>query len=85
VFWPDAVAHGATEQEALHGVRALIHSLLAQTQLVQVEIDEPQEQTGNPWLDKAGVFAADPTWDSFREAMSNYRQQVDNPQAVELP
>ena len=84
VFWPDAVAHGATEQEALNGVRVLIHSLLAQTQLVQDEIAGSQEQTDNPWLDKAGVFANDPTWDSFQKVMSNYRQQVDNQQAVEL-
>lgn len=82
VLWPDVAAHGATEQEALDSVRALIRDLLKQTQLVKVEIDTSTEQENNPWLLKAGVFANDPTWDNFLKIMSDYRQQLDDEQVT---
>lgn len=83
VLWPDAAAHGSTEQEALDSVRALIRDLLKQTQLVKVEIDTSTDQVNNPWLIKAGMFANDPTWDNFLKIMSDYRQQLDDEQVVE--
>lgn len=82
-FWPDQVAHGATEQEALVSVRDLIRDLLSRTQFVQVEVEVPVQQVKNPWLAKAGMFANDPTWDSFLKIMSDYRQQLDDEQVVE--
>lgn len=76
-FWPDEAAYGATEQEALDSVRKLIRDLLNRTRFVQVEVDVPVEDVENPWLAKAGMFANDPTWDSFLKAMADYRQQLD--------
>ena len=38
VLWPDFVVHGATEQEALDRVRALIRDLLSWTRWVRVEL-----------------------------------------------
>jgi len=78
VLWPDEVAYGATEQEALETVRALIRDLLHRTRFVQVEVDVPVEQSDNPWLAKAGMFTDDPTWDSFLKAMADYRQELDD-------
>ena len=80
-FWPNEVAYGATEQEALDSVRLLIRDLLNRTQFVQVEVDAPL--TNHPWLAKAGIFADDPTWDSFQNAMAEYRRQLDDEQAAE--
>ena len=54
VFWPDAIAHGATEQEAIASVRLLIRDLLEQMQVVQVEVDTSSDQPENLWLSKAG-------------------------------
>jgi hypothetical protein len=81
VLWPDSVAHGATEQEALDRVRTLIRDLLSRTRFVQVEVDVKEHQFGNPWLAKAGTFADDPTWDDFLKAMANYRRQLIEEQA----
>ena len=76
VLWPDSVAHGTTEQEALDRVRTLIRDLLSRTRFVQVELDVSEHQFGNPWLTKAGMFADDPTWDDFLKAMADYRTLV---------
>lgn len=75
VLWPDSVVHGATEQEALERVRALIRHLFSRTQFVQVEVDIPEHQVDNPWLAKAGMFADDPTWNDFLQAMADYRRR----------
>jgi hypothetical protein len=84
MLWPDSVVHGATEQEALERVRALIRDLLSRTQFVRVEVDIPEHQVDNPWLAKAGMFADDSTWDDFLKAMADYRRQLDEEQASEL-
>jgi len=84
VLWPDSVVYGATEQEALDRVRTLIRDLLSRTQLVQVEVDVPAHQVDNPWFVKAGVFADDPTWDGFLQAIADYRRQLDEEQVSEL-
>ena len=76
VLWPEAMVHGATEQEALNRVRALIRELLNRTQFVQVEVEVPGEKVDNPWLPKAGMFVHDPTWDDFLKAMTDYRRQL---------
>ena len=77
-LWPDEMAYGATEQEALESVRALIRDLLDRTRFVQVEVDVPVKQADNPWLAKAGMFVDDPTWDSFLKAMADYRRELDD-------
>ena len=84
VLWPDCVAYGATEQEALDRVRTLIRDLLSRTRFVQVEVDVPEHQSVNPWLAKSGRFADDPTWDDFLKAMADYRRQLTEEQTPEL-
>ena len=76
LLWPDSAVQGATQQEALERVRLLIRDLIGRTQIVQVEVDVPEQQELNAWQAKAGTFAVDPTWDDFIEAMADYRRQV---------
>ncbi|GIK55954.1 MAG: hypothetical protein HND44_14225 [Chloroflexi bacterium] len=83
LLWPDSTVYGTTEQEALERVRALIRDLLEQTQFVQVDIETSETQKDNPWIAKAGMFADDPTWDDFLQAMTDYRRQLDEEQAAE--
>lgn len=85
VLWPDSVVHGATAEEALSRVQTLIQELLGKTQFVKVEVDAPEAQAANPWLARAGMFADDPTWDDFLQAMADYRRQLDDQQEAELP
>jgi len=77
IMWPDVVAQGATEQEALDRVKKLIRDLFSAARLVQVEVDVPEEKVVNPWVAKAGMFADDVTWEDFQQAMADYRRQVD--------
>lgn len=85
VLWPDAAVHGDTEQEALDGVRDLIHDLLGRTQFVKVDVDTAGYAAKNPWLDKAGMFSEDPTWDDFLAEMADYRRQLNEAVVAELP
>jgi hypothetical protein len=78
LLWPDVETHGATQQEALEAVQRRIREMLGQTQFVQVEVDVPNAQTENPWLEKAGMFADDPTWNEFLQAMAEYRRKLEN-------
>ena len=79
--WPDVVAQGATEQEALDRVRTLIRDLLSAARLAQAEVDAPEEKVVNPRVAKAGMFADDVTWEDFQQAMADYLRQVDeNPE-----
>ncbi len=78
VLWPDSAVEGATEQEALQRVRALIYELLGRTQLVRVDVEVPEQMDSHPWLAKSGIFADDPTWDDFLHEMASYRQQLDD-------
>lgn len=84
VLWPEAAVHGATRQEALNLVRALISDLLSSTQIVQVEVAVPERQGDNPWQAKAGMFANDPTWDDFLAVIADYRADLDQQRATEL-
>lgn len=44
--------------------------------MVQVDIPLPA-QIGNPWLDKLGWFADDPTFDDLQAEIAAYRQAID--------
>lgn len=77
VLWPDSEVHGNTAQEALERVRGLIHDLLDRTQFVKVEVDVPGHTIENPWVDKAGMFSDDPTWDDFLIELANHRRRLD--------
>ena len=83
LLWPDVAARGATEEEALERVRSLIRDLLMRTQIVQVEVNALDDQTENPWITKAGLFADDPDWDEFLEEMALYRGELDAHEALE--
>jgi predicted RNase H-like HicB family nuclease len=77
VLWPEAVAHGDTEQQALQQVELLIQELMQEARLVKVDVAIPEEKTGNPWIAKTGWFANDPAWDEFQAAIAEHRRQID--------
>lgn len=84
ILWPDSVAKGATQQEALDRVRLLIRDLLSRSQLMQVEVDIPEQDEENPWLTKAGMFADDPSWDDFVKTLADYRRELDREHVSEF-
>ena len=65
---------GATREEALRKLRDKIRSRLKNgVEVVALEVSaEP-----NPWVEFAGMFKDDPMIDEWKNAMAEYRRQVD--------
>jgi hypothetical protein len=66
---------GATREEAVAQLRALIRTRLAEgAEVASPEIsDEP-----HPWMEFAGMFKDDPLVDEWKKAVASYRQQVED-------
>jgi predicted RNase H-like HicB family nuclease len=67
-------AEGPTREEALRKLRDLIESrLVAGTEIVPMELPT----TEHPWKPFAGMFADDPLFDSWQQAIAERRHKVD--------
>ena len=66
-------AEGATREEALQKVRDLIRSRLAAgLELVPCELPAGD----NPWTAMAGLFHDDPFFETWQQAVADYRRRV---------
>jgi hypothetical protein len=67
-------AEGATQNEALQNLRSMVVSRLVDgAQIVAMEVPSG----GHPWLPFAGMFKDDPYLEEWKQAMADYRRQVD--------
>ncbi|MCI0462636.1 MAG: hypothetical protein L0Z62_37280 [Gemmataceae bacterium] len=67
-------AEGATAEEALENLQGLLGSRLAAgARLVMLEVPGAE----NPWQKLAGMYHDDPLFDEWRQAMADYRRQVE--------
>ena len=74
---PDVVAFGTTEAEAVDHLRDTLADLQTHSHVVDVELPLPDLAADNPWLRVAGMWADDPDWDSFQNAIVEYRRVID--------
>jgi len=76
LLWPDVVASGRSETEALAGVREALIDVLAQSRIVQIELPEQHETEDDPWLRFAGMWQDVPEedWERFQTAVAAVRQ-----------
>jgi predicted RNase H-like HicB family nuclease len=73
----DVSAEGATRDEALANLRALIESRLAKgAEVVGLEIGAPKA-TGHPWMAIAGSLKDDPWIEDYKKSVEEYRKKVD--------
>jgi len=80
---PDCVAEGATKEEAVAKAKEVLSRLLAQGEIVSVEIENIlQAQPDNPWLKISGKYKDDPTWDEFQAYIQEYRRELDAEEAA---
>lgn len=79
----DVVASGASEAEAIAALRAALTELQAHSHVVQVDLPVPVVATDDPWLRVAGIWADDPSWEAFEQAISAYRAAVDADQPAQ--
>ncbi len=69
----DCAAQAATREEALKELRELIDRRLAVAEVVSLDVNVCE----HPWKPFAGMFKDDPLFDSWQEAIAEYRRQVD--------
>lgn len=66
---------GATKEEALRKLSEKIQARLKRgVEVVGLEV----QSNANPWVEFAGMFKNDPFIDEWKQAMADYREQVDN-------
>lgn len=74
---PDCVVEGATEAEAINRAKLRLKTRLAQSKIVMVDVDvSAQGLTGNPWIDSAGNWRDDHTFDDLMQKIEEYRREV---------
>jgi hypothetical protein len=71
------VASGASEAEAIAALRETLADLQARSRVVQVELPVPAAPADDPWMRVAGIWADDPSWEAFQQAIAEYRAAVD--------
>ncbi len=80
---PGCVAEGETKEEAVAKTKEALSRLLAQGEIVSVEIENvAHTQADNPWLKILGMFKDDPTWDDFQASIAEYRRELDAEEAA---
>jgi hypothetical protein len=70
-----AVAEAPTREEALEQVRQQVSQLLAQGEIVRLQVPVPGKS--NPWAEVCGRFKDHPDWDEVQETIRRYREEVD--------
>jgi predicted RNase H-like HicB family nuclease len=70
---PDCRALGATREEALTAVQALLANRLQQAEVVTYQMP----QVEHPLVKLAGTFKDDPYFDEMLDSISTYRRELD--------
>ncbi|MDF5727117.1 MAG: type II toxin-antitoxin system HicB family antitoxin [Rhizonema sp. PD38] len=72
---PDCNANGVTREEALINLRQLLTTRLLNSEIVSLEIDNPNFE--HPWMKFAGMFKDDPQFDEMQEDIKALRRERD--------
>jgi hypothetical protein len=84
---PESRVTGTSRAEALAKLTERLNAWRAEGKLVVLEIrpnGDSRVSTGNPWLDTAGVFKDDPTWDEYQAYIAAYRHELDAEEAARI-
>lgn len=73
----DVVASGASEAEAIAALRAALIEMQSHSHVVQIDLPLPTASIHDPWLQAAGMWANDPSWDAFQQEIGAYRHTID--------
>ncbi len=75
--WPEVVIEEDSREEAITQMKAQLSEYLSQRpEVIQIDL-EPVTHHEHPWLQFAGMWADDPTWDDFVAELEAYRQEID--------
>lgn len=73
--WPGIEVDARTQEDALGKMRVAIVNLLAQGEVVQLEIPEVQPIIAASYENTFGMFRDDPTFTEFLAEVEEYRRQ----------
>lgn len=73
--WPEIRVEGETEAKVLAQTRADLTALLLNGWIVPLDLEVEPE--GHPWSQFAGMFATDPDWEAWQQAIQQSRAEVD--------
>ena len=67
------------EEKILTQIRQLSHDQLQNLEKLIDQLSQANHSTEkpHPWLEFAGIFKDDPSFDQFLQEMENYRKEVD--------
>jgi predicted RNase H-like HicB family nuclease len=79
--WPEVVIEEETREAAITQIKQQLTAYLSQPpEVIHIEL-EPSATGEHPWLQFAGMWADDPTWDDFVTEVAAYRQEMDKADA----
>jgi len=79
--WPEVVIEEETREAAITQIKQQLMAYLSQPpEVIHIEL-EPAAPGEHPWLQFAGMWADDPTWDDFVTEVAAYRQEMDKADA----
>lgn len=73
----DVIASGTSEAEAIDALRSALADLQTRSHIVQVDLPVPVAPADDPWVQAAGIWAHDPSWEQFQQALAAQRAAVD--------
>jgi predicted RNase H-like HicB family nuclease len=75
--WPEVVIEEDTREAAITQIKQQLTAYLSQPpEVIHIEL-EPAAPGEHPWLQFAGMWADDPTWDDFITEVAASRQEMD--------
>ena len=75
--WPEVVIEEDSREAAITQIKAQLSAYLSQPpEVIPIDL-EPVVHAGHLWLQFAGMWADDPTWDDFVAEVEAYRQEID--------
>jgi predicted RNase H-like HicB family nuclease len=75
--WPEVIIEEDSREEAIAQIKAQLSEYLSQPpEVIQIDL-ETVTHSGHPWVQFAGMWADDPTWDDFMVEVEAYRQEMD--------
>lgn len=79
--WPEVVIEENSREEAIKHIKDHLAAYLSQPpEVIQIDL-EPAVPSERPWLQFAGMWTDDPTWDDFVAEIAAYRQESDEADA----
>jgi hypothetical protein len=75
--WPEVVIEEDSREAAITHIKAQLSEYLSQPpEVIQIDL-EPAGHGDHLWLQFAGMWADDPSWDDFVAEVKAYRQEID--------